>query len=170
MTNEINLSITSANPVKDAAKIKAAIDSPFKDKNGKPIALRSFVDWMGTSYQVVDFYLSKGLLILNDASEAIPTECEIISYPVPAIGSRWLNNRRKKSFTVHGVVSHCEGDEWEVLYRSDDMPEGQFRRRSLESWHGTNRDGQPRFVDVGGRGAPAYPPAAPVHQRTNIQP
>ena len=69
---------------------------------------------------------------------------------VPAIGSRWFNNRRQKIYTVFGVVAHCEdeSDSWEVLYRSEDMPEGQYRRRSIESWYGTNRDGQPRFVQV----------------------
>ena len=68
----------------------------------------------------------------------------------PSVGSRWFNNRRQKVYIVFGVVAHCEdeGDNWEVLYRSDDMPAGQFRRRSIESWYGTNRDGQPRFEQV----------------------
>jgi hypothetical protein len=68
----------------------------------------------------------------------------------PKTGSQWFNNRRQKTYTVFGTVAHCEdGDEeWEVLYRSNDMPEGQFRRRSVESWYGTNRDGQPRFVEI----------------------
>lgn len=69
----------------------------------------------------------------------------------PAIGSRWLNDRRKKVYIVVGRVSHCESDsddDWEVLYRSDDMPTGAYRRRSLESWYGINRDGNPRFARV----------------------
>ncbi len=67
----------------------------------------------------------------------------------PAIGSTWFNNRRQIVFTVHGLVAHCEGkDNWELLYRSDDMPEGHYRRRSVESWYGLNRDGLPRFEEV----------------------
>ena len=68
---------------------------------------------------------------------------------IPAIGSQWFNNRRQKIYTVHGLVSHCEGeDDWELMYRSDDMPEGHYRRRSVESWYGVNRDGLPRFEEV----------------------
>lgn len=68
---------------------------------------------------------------------------------VPQIGSVWFNNRRQKNYTIYGVVAHCDGeDDWEVLYRSDDMPEGQFRRRSVADWYGTNRYGDPRFVQV----------------------
>jgi len=67
-------------------------------------------------------------------------------YEFPPIGSRWFNNRRRKVYVVAGIVAHCEGDEWEVLYHSDDMPAAQYRRRSLESWYGNNRHGQPRFV------------------------
>jgi hypothetical protein len=66
----------------------------------------------------------------------------------PEVGSRWFNNRRQTIYTVIGVVSSCDSDDWEVLYRSDDMPVGQHRRRSLEDWFGINRYGLPRFVLV----------------------
>lgn len=72
-----------------------------------------------------------------------------MNFPKP--GSRWFNNRRQKIYTVIGTVAHCESegeDGWEILYRSDDMPEGQHRRRSLEDWHGINRHNEPRFVEV----------------------
>lgn len=47
-----------------------------------------------------------------------------------------------------GIVAHCESeDDWEILYRSEDMPYGHYRRRSRESWFGTNRGGLPRFVE-----------------------
>ena len=67
----------------------------------------------------------------------------------PAPGSQWWNDRRQKIFIVIGMVSPCEPDDWEILYRSDDMPKGCYRRRSLSEWHGLNRDGKPRFVLMG---------------------
>lgn len=73
------------------------------------------------------------------------------AFDIPPIGSIWFNNRRGKNYAVAGLVAHCEDDgaeDWEVLYRSYDMPAGHYRRRSLESWYGNNRDGDPRFVRV----------------------
>lgn len=70
-------------------------------------------------------------------------------HEIPPIGSIWFNNHREKFYTVAGLVASCEdegAETWEVLYRSDDMPEGHYRRRSIESWYGNNRHGQPRFV------------------------
>jgi hypothetical protein len=60
----------------------------------------------------------------------------------PSVGSIWYNNRRQENYMVVGIVAHCEGkDDWEILYRSEDMPYGHYRRRSRESWFGTNREG-----------------------------
>ena len=88
-----------------------------------------------------------------DIAAGVPLEVRSADFQpsqeAPKVGSRWFNNRRKKVYTVFGVVSHCEEEavnSWEVLYCSDDMPRGQYKRRSVESWHGTNRDGLPRFV------------------------
>jgi hypothetical protein len=69
-------------------------------------------------------------------------------YPIPPVNSLWFNNNRKKVFRVFGLVSPCEEEDWEILYRSDDMPQGEYRRRSLEEWYGKNRHGEPRFVPV----------------------
>lgn len=72
-------------------------------------------------------------------------------YEAPPIGSVWFNNHRGINYTVAGLVASCEdggAEAWEVLYRSDDIPEGYYRRRSIESWYGNNRHGQPRFVRV----------------------
>lgn len=69
------------------------------------------------------------------------------NFPKP--GSVWFNNRQQKNYIVLGVVSPCaETDDWEVLYRDEDWAEGQYRRRPLDEWYGTNRDGMPRFVAV----------------------
>lgn len=82
----------------------------------------------------------------SDSLETTTKSCNQLPLEMPSIGSRWLNNKRGKVYKVFGAVSSCEGEECEILYRSEDMPEGEFIRRSVTEWYGTNRYGNPRFV------------------------
>lgn len=66
----------------------------------------------------------------------------------PKPGSRWLNTRKQRTYIVIGVVSECENDNWEVLYRDPNWKQGEYRRRSLEEWYGINREGNPRFIEI----------------------
>ena len=65
-------------------------------------------------------------------------------------GQQWLNSRNGKIYLVVGFTEHCDSlsaEEFtEVLYRSDDMPYGCYRHRSVKDWFGLNRDKEPRFL------------------------
>jgi hypothetical protein len=67
------------------------------------------------------------------------------------LGTKLYNNRRKKIYEVFGRVSPCEVDTWETLYRSDDMPLGDFRQRPYAEFFKLNRDKLPRFVQLSDR-------------------
>lgn len=76
-----------------------------------------------------------------------------MSNTFPEPGSRWFNDRRQAMFTVVGRVAAGADNgklQWEVLYRADDWPLNEFRHCSLEEWHGINRRGRSRFVQVHG--------------------
>jgi hypothetical protein len=64
------------------------------------------------------------------------------------VGDRLYNNRRKKVYQAFGRVASCELEDWEILYRSDDMPRHDYRRRSEDSFFELNRENLPRFVKL----------------------
>jgi hypothetical protein len=63
-----------------------------------------------------------------------------------SVGDRLYNNRRDKVYQVCGRVASCELEDWEILYRSDDMERHDYRRRPEGSFFELNRDNLPRFV------------------------
>lgn len=104
-------------------------------------------------YQVVDKTAAEPVTWQGSCLEegvarfkALVNGTPVLVHKRPEPGSAWFNNRRQKLYTVVGAVSHCEGVDWDVLYRSEDMEPGYYRYRSTRSWYGTNRHGNPRFV------------------------
>lgn len=65
-----------------------------------------------------------------------------------SVGDRLYNNRRKKVYQAFGRVASCGLEDWEILYRSDDMPRHDYRRRPEDSFFQLNRENLPRFVKL----------------------
>lgn len=95
--------------------------------------------------------VTKTIYGLDENREFKPINTVVTAeYEFPPIGSRWLNNRSQQVYTVVGMVANADDgrQSWEVLYRCDSDLTSLHWRRSLESWYGTNREGQPRFVMI----------------------
>ena len=69
---------------------------------------------------------------------------------LPAIGSRWQwhNRQSTRVYTIIDVFVDNEFGGLQVRYRSDDMADGEYRERSLESFYATTRQGLPRFIPL----------------------
>ena len=69
----------------------------------------------------------------------------VSGHEFPPTGSLWRNNHTQTVYEVVGVVVDSETDEEQVLYKPCNA-KLVYWRRSVESWYGTNRNGDPRFV------------------------
>lgn len=95
----------------------------------------------------------KSLINLLFLSEKNTDSKKVTKMEFPKPNSYWLNTRQDKIYEVLGMVCECaDENDWKVLYTSvnkdDNWHLGQYRYRSLEEWHGNNRNGDPRFVKI----------------------